>query len=277
MTNQQFSSRNHAATYVQGRLSPPSELIDTVLDYLREGCKPNENGLWPIAVDVGAGSGQSTFLLKDHFTNILGVDISEAQIDEANKRNQFSNISFKVSPAESIPVENNSVSLVTASQCVHWFDLPKFYQELDRMLVPGGIFAAIFYTAAPIKTTKDAKMTQVLIAEMAEKAFQDLADMGLWDQRAIDVHNRYFTELPLPFKASMKHDFICSIDYTCENYLNYIKSWSSYNKLIDQDPEKAKLFIDNIIEKLKSILGTEDVLPVQIQVDFNFFVAMSRK
>ncbi|XP_015782180.1 putative methyltransferase DDB_G0268948 isoform X4 [Tetranychus urticae] len=275
MTNQQFSSRNHAATYVQGRLSPPSELIDTVLDYLREGCKPNENGLWPIAVDVGAGSGQSTFLLKDHFTNILGVDISEAQIDEANKRNQFSNISFKVSPAESIPVEDNSVSLVTASQCVHWFDLPKFYQELDRMLVPGGVFAAIFYTASPIKTTEDAKMNQ--LAEVVEKAFDDLTDMGLWDQRVIDLYHSYYTDLPSPFNTNVKHDFICPISYSCENYLNYIKSWSGYNKLAEKDPEKAKLFIDNIIEKLKSILGTEDVLPVQIQVVYKFFLAMSRK
>ena len=40
-------------------------------------------------------------------------------------------------------VGSSTAGLVVASQCLHWFDVPKFYDELDRVLVPGGFFVQI--------------------------------------------------------------------------------------------------------------------------------------
>ena len=37
-------------------------------------------------MDIGCGSGQSTFGLAPHFKKVLGLDISEAQIAEAKKK-----------------------------------------------------------------------------------------------------------------------------------------------------------------------------------------------
>lgn len=96
MPIQLFESEDHASTYVRARPSPPASLINAIVDFLDSGNLRNENGSWPKAVDVGAGSGQTTFLIKDYFDEILGVDISAAQIAEANKRNKYPNISFKV-------------------------------------------------------------------------------------------------------------------------------------------------------------------------------------
>jgi len=49
-----------------------------------------------LAVDVGCGPGvTSTSLLSPHFDKVLGVDISEAQIREANLHNEFDNIEYK--------------------------------------------------------------------------------------------------------------------------------------------------------------------------------------
>lgn len=31
--------------------------------------------------------------------------------------------------------------LVQAATALHWFDFPKFYAEVDRVLVPGGVVA----------------------------------------------------------------------------------------------------------------------------------------
>ena len=96
MPIQLFESVKHASTYAQARPSPPQSLIDSILNFLEAKCPPDSNGLWPQAVDVGAGSGQTTFLIKDRFKHILGIDISAAQIGEANKRNIYPNILFKV-------------------------------------------------------------------------------------------------------------------------------------------------------------------------------------
>ena len=44
-------------------------------------------------------------------------------------------VSFKVSPAECIPVEDNSTQLVLVGRALHYFDQKTFFKEVDRMLV----------------------------------------------------------------------------------------------------------------------------------------------
>ena len=44
-----------------------------------------------------------------------------------------------------MPFEDSSVSLVTACQAVHWFDIPKFYNESWRILKPSGLLAVYGY------------------------------------------------------------------------------------------------------------------------------------
>jgi len=51
----------------------------------------------------------------------------------------------RLSAAESLPVEDNSVTLIQVATALHWFDLDKFYRECDRVLVPGGVVAAFCY------------------------------------------------------------------------------------------------------------------------------------
>jgi hypothetical protein len=37
------------------------------------------------------------------------------------------NIDYKIFPAESANLDNDSVDLVTVAQALHWFDFEKFY------------------------------------------------------------------------------------------------------------------------------------------------------
>ena len=43
--------------------------------------------------------------------------------------------------AEELPLDDESVSLVTCASTVHWLDHEKFYRDCDRVLVPGGVIA----------------------------------------------------------------------------------------------------------------------------------------
>lgn len=55
-------------------------------------------------------------------------------------------IFLRVSPAEQIPADDGSTQLVSASQACHWFDLPKFFKETQRVLCPNGVLALSGYT-----------------------------------------------------------------------------------------------------------------------------------
>ena len=51
-----------------------------------------------------------------------------------------------MSSADDLPAADNSVNLVTCSMSAHWFKpWQPFYQEVDRVLTPGGCLAAYGY------------------------------------------------------------------------------------------------------------------------------------
>lgn len=54
-------------------------------------------------------------------------------------------MAFRESLAEVLPVADNSVHLVIAATAIHWFDMPKFHAEVDRVLVPNGVAAYFGY------------------------------------------------------------------------------------------------------------------------------------
>lgn len=53
---------------------------------------------------------------------------------------------IRTSPAETIPLEDGSTQIVSASQACHWFDLPTFFKETQRVLCSNGILALSGYT-----------------------------------------------------------------------------------------------------------------------------------
>ena len=52
----------------------------------------------------------------------------------------------RVGPAEQIDVPSGSVQLVASATAAHWFDLPRFFKEVDRILCPNGVVALSCYT-----------------------------------------------------------------------------------------------------------------------------------
>ena len=48
-----------------------------------------------LAVDIGCGTGQSTRPLAPYFENVLGFDISEAQVENAKKEDTPENVEYR--------------------------------------------------------------------------------------------------------------------------------------------------------------------------------------
>lgn len=67
----------------------------TVLSTTNESLHSQIKTPLTLAVDIGCGSGQSTKCLAAHFENVLGIDVSSAQIQEAQNSNTHTNITYK--------------------------------------------------------------------------------------------------------------------------------------------------------------------------------------
>ena len=82
-------------------------------------------------LDVACGTGQSTVAWKEISRNIVGTDISKEMINLAPHDDS---IRYIVSPAEDIPLEDESFDMVTVSSAFHWLDRSRFLSEARRLL-----------------------------------------------------------------------------------------------------------------------------------------------
>jgi ubiquinone/menaquinone biosynthesis C-methylase UbiE len=94
--------------------------------------------------DIGCGTGKLTRQLGALFPNtkILGFDINADMVSTA-KNAGGAKICYAVSPAEDLPLAEQSADIITVAQAVHWFDRPAFFREALRVLSPCGVLFKI--------------------------------------------------------------------------------------------------------------------------------------
>jgi ubiquinone/menaquinone biosynthesis C-methylase UbiE len=85
------------------------------------------------ALDVGCGTGQSTVALTAVARQVIGTDASFAMLSQAPCAD---GINYLQAPAESLPLSDNSIQLLTVSLAFHWFDRTRFLYEARRVLEP---------------------------------------------------------------------------------------------------------------------------------------------
>ena len=142
-----FQNPKHVEKYSEYRPNYPSSLFQSFVDYQRLCCPAPRSRL---AVDVGCGSGQSTFGLCRHFDSVVGVDKNETQLqlarDRAAGNDEHKSVLWSCCLAEKLDfLENDSVDLVTIGQALHWVEADAFYLASTRILRPGGVVVAYGY------------------------------------------------------------------------------------------------------------------------------------
>ena len=92
-------------------------------------------------LDLGCGTGIVTRELGKHFDKVIGTDPSAVMIKKACEglpKSQFLGLEFREGNAESGShfLENGSLDMVVAGQSSHWFDYPKLWPEMKRLVRP---------------------------------------------------------------------------------------------------------------------------------------------
>ncbi|KAJ2544020.1 trans-aconitate methyltransferase 1 [Coemansia sp. RSA 1933] len=134
-----------AGSYQSSRPTYNPALAGSIVTFHK---KSNSNAQTRLAVDVATGTGIFARELPSYFTKVIGVDISSEMLDQARaKEGPTSGIQYVQSSAESLAfLEDRSVDLITVATAVHWFDIPAFLAEANRVLKPTGTLALFTYT-----------------------------------------------------------------------------------------------------------------------------------
>ncbi|XP_054654770.1 uncharacterized protein LOC129193958 [Dunckerocampus dactyliophorus] len=130
-----FEEKEHAAVYMQYRVEHPPEVINRLMDFM----KPKKaQQKFNLAVDVGCSNGKGTILLAPYFDQVVGTDVSPAQLEMAQANSLCPNVTYRQCPAEELPFESSQIELVTAMTAAHWCPCPCpcFLKEADCVLKP---------------------------------------------------------------------------------------------------------------------------------------------
>ncbi len=170
-----------------------------------------------LAVDVGCGNGQLTTQLGAHFNTVLGADPSGDQIANAA---EHPHVRYVGASAESLPVADRSADLITAAQAAHWFDLPRFYEEVRRIGTPGAVLALISYGVLHLDEELGSRFSRFYGDEIGSywPAERKLVDSG-------------YVDMPFPFKERAALPLQIRKAWNLEELLGYISTWSAVRRV----------------------------------------------
>lgn len=220
-----------STNYLQFRPTYPHELFEYVARLPKE-----HHCVW----DCATGNGQAAIKLADYFDKVIATDSSAEQIKQAIAHPK---VYYSVQPAEKISVPDHSLDLITVAQALHWFDFPKFYAEVRRVLKPGGFLAAWCY---PFVTFNDPKI-QVVFIDFALNFLKDY-----WPIERAYCDSRY-KDIPFELNEIAAPEYSVPLEYTLDQFVGYLGSWSAVQLF------KNKHQIDPIetiiLPKLQSVWG----------------------
>lgn len=193
-----------ARRYARARPDYPAALFV----WLQAQCR--QHGL---AWDCGTGNGQAACGLAPYFTQVIASDASVAQIAVARGPE---NVRFCVFPAEAPALAPGSADLITAAQCLHWFDCNRFFAAAQSLLAPAGVLAVWAYGLCRIEPDIDK-----LIGQLYEET------LGPYWAPERSLVERGYAAIPFPFSRIASPDFTMEKSWSRAQLLDYLASWSA--------------------------------------------------
>ena len=197
-----------AAGYAKFRPRYPQELFD----YLGS-IAPGRQMAW----DCGTGNGQAAIGLASVFDRVIATDASEKQLANAQSDER---VEYRVAPAENSGIESKTIDLIMVAQALHWFDLDRFYTEVQRVLKNNGVFAASAYNLLHVEPAID---------EVVNRYYYEVVG-PFWPPERKLVEQ--FADLPFPFHEIDASNFEITAHWNLDHLLGYLRTWSSTQRFI---------------------------------------------
>ncbi|KAK9063692.1 hypothetical protein SSX86_017564 [Deinandra increscens subsp. villosa] len=210
-----------------------------------------------LAWDVGTGNGQAAIAVAEHYERVIGTDVSEAQLKLAkpHPRVQYVHTPVSLSDDELVTLigGENRVDLVTVAQAVHWFDLPRFYSVVNRVLrKPNGVFAVWGYNDFGHITPE---------IDAALKRFHD-STLPYWNENIKHVFDGYKT-LPFPFEdiglgaEGRPLELEIPKELSFEGVVGMLRSWSA---VVTAKERGVDLLAEDVVRELERVWGGSKVV-----------------
>lgn len=193
-----------SAAYRRHRPTYPPELFAALA-----ALAPSTAAAW----DGATGNGQAAVGLGGRFARVIASDPSASQIAQATRHPR---VRYFVGRAEESALREASVDLVTVAQAIHWFDLDRFYREVERVAKPGAVLAAWCYDLVRITPGVD---------RCVDRFYTEVVGPH-WPKERAHVESHY-RELPFPFEEVAPPRCTMRARWNLGGLLGYVETWSA--------------------------------------------------
>ncbi|UPT66237.1 MAG: class I SAM-dependent methyltransferase [Sphingobacteriales bacterium JAD_PAG50586_3] len=194
--------------------------------------------------------------LAKRFTNVYATDISQKQLDNAAL---VDNIHYSLQRAEESGFADNTFSLITVAQALHWFNFEAFNAEVKRVLKPRGIIAVWLYDVLSVNPAIDKHFMH----------FYKVTTNPYWDAERIHIDEHY-KSIPFPFIDVEKASFVIEVEWDIKQFEGYLNTWSGVQKFITANNYNP---VDGLIDELKPFWPDGEIhtvkFPVYLQLGIN--------
>ncbi len=243
-----------ADRYAQARPTYPDELFRFLASEA-----PAPGRVW----DCATGNGQAARGLARHFAAVEASDASAQQIAEAPA---IPRVRYSVQPAEHTDFADASFDAVCVAQALHWFDFDRFFPEVQRVLRPGGLFAAWAYDWMFVSAEFDA-LFRALVLDVLTPDWAPQNQLA-WDD---------YRDVPFPFTLITPPSVSIQVRWTFPQLVDYVGTWSATRRRVR---ERGAAFLEDAMGPLTAAWGKPDdprVVSMRLVVRVGRHAAMGEK
>jgi SAM-dependent methyltransferase len=220
-----------AAQYAESRPSYPAELAAFLA-----GLAPARSLAW----DCATGNGQAAVLLAEYFDRVAATDLSESQLQHATPHPR---VEYRRGREFESGLAEASCDLVTVAQAAHWFDLSAFYDEVRRVLKPGGVLAIWGYARIFVNPEIDRVLR-----------WFEYERVGQYWPPGRELARDEYRGLPFPFPRLDAPAFTIERSWTCADMLGMLSSTSAAAKCCEIEGHDP---VADVAPKLEPLWGPE--------------------
>ncbi len=214
--------------YARARPTYPDALFDFIASHA-----PGRGRAW----DCATGSGQAAQGLARHFAQVDATDGSREQIAHAIASPR---VRYSVQVAEQVDFPAGAFDAVTVASALHWFDLERFYPEVQRVLKPDGVFAAWGYSKQSVAPEVDRAFDKVFLEPLRPH----------WPAQSAKLWSGY-RDVPFPFEPIQAPAFVMQMHWSLAEMLAYAGTWSATQRYVADAPD----FLANAARELAPAWG----------------------
>lgn len=196
-----------------------------------------------VIADIGCGTGNETLNIYNNFKcKVYGIDPSENMLKKA--RQKTDKIVWLKGHAESIPLRNNSVDIITSFFSTHHFsNISKVVSEYDRIVKKSGIVFLVTISHDQMRSSLEYKF------------FPELFKYDIKRVPAIELLENLFVQSGFIVKVNTAHYEDRAIDV---DYIKMIENRyrTGLNFLSDHQIQLGISRIENAISKNKNIIDS---------------------